>query len=125
MLRVLIADSSKLTAERFRAVLSEIANVTVVGQYVSGQKTLSSLKELRPDLVLLDQSILDGGGINVLRGIKKHRAGILVMMLLNFDSIQYRDKLRQSGADFVFFKSTELQEIIEKVTVLSKVTEIP
>jgi len=119
MLRVLIADSSSLTADRFTAMLTEVDNVRVVGQYVSGKKTLTSLKELSPDLVLLDQSISDGGGINILRGIKKHNMNILVMLLLNFDSIQYRDKLRQSGADFVFFKSTELQEIIESVTRLS------
>jgi DNA-binding NarL/FixJ family response regulator len=119
MLRVLIADSSSLTADRFGAVLTEIVNVGVVGQCISGKKTLASLKELVPDLVLLDQSISDGGGIKILRGIKKHNINILVMMLLNFDSIQYRDRLRQSGADFVFFKSTELSDIIEAVTGLS------
>jgi DNA-binding NarL/FixJ family response regulator len=119
LLRVLIADSSSLIADRFRAVLTEVVNVTVVGQYVSGKKTLNSVKELSPDLVLLDQSISDGGGIKLLRAIKKHNINILVMMLLNFDSIQYRDKLRQSGADFVFFKSTELSDIIDAVTRLS------
>lgn len=124
MFRILIADSSSLTADRFRDALSEIANVMVVGLCVSGEKALASLIELNPDLVLLDQSISDGGGIKILGEMKKHKPDTRIMMLLNFDSIKYRDKLKQSGADFVFFKSTELQQIVEAVTNLSMMADI-
>jgi len=75
LFKVLIADSSNLTAERFKSVLSDIDNVDVVAISVSGETTLTLVNKLNPDLVLLDQSISDGIGIEILGKIKKTQSG--------------------------------------------------
>ena len=54
VLRVLIVDDEAPARERLRALLSDIADVEVVGEAVDGIGTLASVERLQPDVVLLD-----------------------------------------------------------------------
>lgn len=53
-LKVLIVDDEPPARERLKSLLSEIPDVAVVGEAVSGAEALSSTHDLAPDIVLLD-----------------------------------------------------------------------
>jgi DNA-binding NarL/FixJ family response regulator len=53
-MRLFIADDSKVVRERLSALLSELDSVEIFGQARAVQEAISSIRELKPDLVILD-----------------------------------------------------------------------
>ncbi|OLE70880.1 MAG: hypothetical protein AUG74_07090 [Bacteroidetes bacterium 13_1_20CM_4_60_6] len=111
-MKIYIVDDSALVRERLIAMLSELAEVEIVGQAENPLVAVSAIQELRPDLVILDISMPGGSGINALQTLKKTTPAPLIMMLTNFSYSQYRKRCKTAGADFFLDKSNEFEEAI-------------
>jgi two-component system response regulator AlgR len=66
-LKVLIVDDEPPARERLRSLLGEIADVSVVGEAVSGAEALSLTYDLSPDIVLLDVRMPEMDGLEAAR----------------------------------------------------------
>jgi DNA-binding NarL/FixJ family response regulator len=81
MARVLLADSQPLFNEALEALISRGGGHEVVGRVVSADDTLSVVRRLRPDLVLVDAAVgLEGSPTLVARILDAH-AGAKVVVL--------------------------------------------
>ncbi len=89
----------------------DLPEVDVVGQAEDAPGTLDALRQVRPDVVILDIRMPGGNGIEVLREVKKMAPAPQVIMLTNFAYAQYRKKCKEAGADFFFDKSTEFEKL--------------
>jgi DNA-binding NarL/FixJ family response regulator len=120
-MRLFIADDSELLRERLVDVLSEIEGVEIVGQGEDTVKVIEAVKRLHPDLVILDIRMPGGNGILVLETLKKMENPPLVIMFTNYPFLQYRMRCLEAGADFFFYKSTEIEKLIDVVRESAKV----
>ena len=68
-LRVLIADDERLARQRLEDLLAHENNVEIVGQTDNGLTTVEAIRELKPDLVLLDIQMPGKTGLAVVREI--------------------------------------------------------
>jgi len=100
-------------------LLSGISNVAVVGQAQGAAQTITSVRESKPDVVILDVRMPDGTGIHVLENIRKERPATKVIMLTNYPFVQYRKRCLEAGASFFFDKSTEFHKIPRAVEQLT------
>ena len=66
-LKVLIVDDEPPARERLRSLLSEIAEVVVVGEALSGAEALALTHDLSPDIVLLDVRMPGMDGLEAAR----------------------------------------------------------
>ena len=112
-MKVFIADDSELVRERLKAMLSELTEIEIIGQAQDGIEATSSIRKLKPDVVILDIRMPGGSGIQVLQNIKKDKQAPIVIILTNYPYPQYRKKCMEVGADFFFDKSTEFEKIPE------------
>ena len=110
-LKVLISDDSATVRERLVTMALDLPGVDVVGQAQDAPGTLDALRQVRPDVVILDIRMPGGNGIDVLREVKKMTPAPQVIMLTNFAYAQYRKKCIEAGADFFFDKSTEFEKL--------------
>jgi len=64
-LRVLVVDDERLARQRVRRLLGNLPDVTVVGEAGSGEEAVEQVRQLSPDLLLLDVQMpeLDGFGV--------------------------------------------------------------
>jgi two-component system response regulator AlgR len=69
-LKVLIVDDEPPARERLRSLLSEIPEVVVVGEAVSGAEALALTHDLSPDIVLLDVRMPGMDGLETARHLK-------------------------------------------------------
>ena len=117
-MKVLIADDSEVFVQRLVQALGEINGVEIVGRARTGAEALQALRDLRPEVVILDIRMPDGTGIDVLEGMRKEKLAPITIVLTNFAFPQYRRRCLQMGARFFFDKSAEFAEVSEALSGL-------
>ncbi|NJQ00727.1 response regulator [Streptomyces zingiberis] len=71
MIRVLVVDDDFMVARLHGKQVEKLPGFTVVGEARSGAEALAAVRELRPDLVLLDIYLPDISGLDVLRELRR------------------------------------------------------
>jgi DNA-binding NarL/FixJ family response regulator len=119
-MKVLIVDDSKIVCKGLQQMLSNIADVEIVGQAHNSQDVFTSISESNPDVVILDIRLPGRSGIDVLKDIREKKLTTRVIMLTNYPYPQYRKKCEELGADYFFDKVTEIEEIPRVIEELAK-----
>ena len=119
-MRVLIVDDSKAVCKGLQQMLTGVPGIDIVGQVYNGKDAITSISELKPDMVILDIRLPDLSGIEVLKDIRAKNLSTRVIMLTNYPYPQYRKKCEELGADYFFDKVTEIEEIPKVIEKLAK-----
>jgi DNA-binding NarL/FixJ family response regulator len=117
-IRTLIADDHALVRAGIRALVEKLEGVTVVAEAGKGSEAVKLISELTPDLVLLDITMPDGSGFDVLQHVSKNVAGTRVIVLTVHEAGEYAIRaLREGAAGFLpkSAASTELERAIHTV----------
>ncbi len=118
MIRTLIADDHALVRAGIRALVEKIEGIIVVAEAGKGNEAIDLINELKPDLVLLDITMPDGSGFDVLHHLKKNLPEIRVIVLTVHEAGEYAIRaLREGAAGFLpkSAASTELEQAINTV----------
>ena len=118
-IRALIADDHALVRAGIRALVEKIDNVSVIAETGEGGEALRLIKELKPDVVLLDVTMPGLSGLEVLAESRKHLPNVRVIILTVHDEAEYAMQALRAGAAGFLPKSAaanELQVAIETVS---------
>jgi DNA-binding NarL/FixJ family response regulator len=117
VIRVLLADDQSLVRAGFRALLDAQPGVEVAGEAADGEETLALVRQLRPDLVLMDirMPVLDGLAATRLISEDPELAEVKVVMLTTFELDEYVFEAIRSGASGFLVKDTEPEELVRAV----------
>lgn len=77
-IRVLVADDHPLFRQELERVLSDYADLRLVGAARDGPEAVAMAQLLRPDIVLMDLSMPGGGGVEATRRIAAAAPGVRV-----------------------------------------------
>jgi DNA-binding NarL/FixJ family response regulator len=116
---VLIADDHPLVRAGVRKVLEQQPLVTVVGEAGDGEEALKLLRELDPDLLVLDLNMPNRDGFAVLREARDAAPGVRILVLTMHASVEYVARAVREGADGYLLKDTAVKDLaaaIESVT---------
>ncbi|NHI11181.1 two component system response regulator [Streptomyces sp. KO7888] len=117
MIRVLLADDQSLVRAGFRALLDAQSDIEVVAEAADGEEAVRSIRELRPDVVLMDirMPLLDG--LAATREITGDAGlqDVKVVMLTTFELDEYVFEAIRSGASGFLVKDTEPEELLRAV----------
>src|SRR5215213_2591454 len=117
-IRTLIADNHALVRAGIRALVEKIKGVMVVGEAGKGSEALKLVDETNPNLILLDLTMPDGSGFDVLQHVSKTFPEIRVIVLTVHEAGEYAIRaLREGAAGFLpkSAASTELEQAIQTV----------
>ncbi len=115
MLRVLIVDDHAITRDGLRRILSDYPDPLEVGEAANGSQTLSLVRQEHWDLILLDISLPDKSGLDVLKLIKKDRPGLAVIVLSMYPMDQYALRVLKAGGAGYLSKETASDELLQAV----------
>jgi two-component system, OmpR family, response regulator MtrA len=118
--RVLVVDDDPALAEMLTIVLrGEGFDTAVVGD---GTRALPAVRELRPDVVLLDLMLPGMNGIDVCRAIRSESGVPIVMLTAKSDTVDIVLGL-ESGADDYVVKPFKPKELVARIRARVRRTE--
>ena len=97
-IKILIADDHSLVREGLKQILELEQDFQVVGQAANGLETLDKIKELNPDVLLLDINMPVMGGIPTLRKIKEENIKVKTVVLTIHEGREYLMETLELGA---------------------------
>lgn len=113
-LRCFLVEDSPVIRQNLIATLEEMLPVTVVGTAEDEASALRWLRESQSDcdLMIIDIFLRSGSGLEVLRAAKSSARNTRLIVLTNFATPDMRKRCLDLGADRVFDKSAELEELL-------------
>uniref|UniRef100_A0AAU2V6M0 Response regulator transcription factor n=1 Tax=Streptomyces sp. NBC_00003 TaxID=2903608 RepID=A0AAU2V6M0_9ACTN len=118
MIRVVVVDDEALVRSGFGLILGAADDIEVVAT-ASGGDALETVREHRPDVVLLDIRMPDVDGLTVLAQLRALPAPPVVAMLTTFDTDEYVLTALHSGAAGFLLKDTEPDQLPQLVRTLA------
>lgn len=110
-----IVEDSPTIRENLIETLQELAQVEPVGMAETeheGKRWLAA-NDGSWDIAIVDLFLREGSGLNILEALqRKRRPGQKMIVLSNHASQDVRWRCEQLGADAVFDKSTEIEELV-------------
>lgn len=119
MIRVLVVDDEALIRMGFTHILNTVDDIDVVAAVPGGQ-AVRIVREMRPDVVLLDIRMPDVDGLTILVGLRRMPDPPVVAMLTTFDTDEYVATALRSGAAGFLLKDTDPEHLPYLVRVLAE-----
>jgi DNA-binding NarL/FixJ family response regulator len=118
-MKILICDDHKIVRDGLRQILQQLEEVTFIGEARDGNEALTILKVDVYEVVLLDISLPDQNGLEVLKYIKSKWPSTNVLMLSMHPQEQYAIRALKLGASGYLTKDTASEELIAAIKKVS------
>lgn len=105
-MNVFLIENSIPIRERLKATIEELGGC-VVGEGTVQDEILVDLKKAKPNIVIIDLSVVVGDGPAMLRRIKLVHPNIVIVIFTNYGNRQYQKVCLLSGADYFIDKSSD------------------
>ncbi|HEX7529536.1 MAG TPA: response regulator transcription factor [Pyrinomonadaceae bacterium] len=116
----MLADDHALVRAGIRALLSTIEGVEVIAEAGSGREALQLIRELQPDIVLLDITMPELSGLEVLKESKKDFPDLRVIILTVHEAGEYAMEALRAGAAGYLPKSAAANELQVAIKIVSR-----
>ncbi|SOD85171.1 two component transcriptional regulator, LuxR family [Streptomyces sp. Ag109_G2-15] len=118
VIRVLVVDDEALIRTGFTHILNTADDIEVVAAVPGGQAA-RAVRELLPDVVLLDIRMPDVDGLSILADLRRMPQAPVVAMLTTFDADEYVATALRSGAAGFLLKDTDPEQLPHLVRTLA------
>jgi DNA-binding NarL/FixJ family response regulator len=106
---VLLVDDHVLVRHGFRRILEDENSITVVGEAGDGIRALTMVRELRPNIVLMDCAMPGGDGFSATREIaNSYRESKVVMLSMHSEASWVRRALDAGARGYILKNAIEL-----------------
>jgi two-component system invasion response regulator UvrY len=114
-IRVLIADDHAIVREGLKQILADTANIVVEGEADNGLSAVQLVRGCDSNVLLLDISMPDRSGIEVLKQIRKEKPALAVLMLSMHREDQYAVRALKAGASGYLNKQSAPAELVNAI----------
>lgn len=118
--RVLIADDHALMREGIIAFLKFYDDIEIVGEASNGLEAIERAMKLKPDVILMDVSMPELGGIEATLEIKHRMPGIKILILTQYSDKEYVSRLLKAGVSGYLLKQAVGTDLISAIRAVAK-----
>lgn len=111
-IRLLIVDDHVLIREGIRSLLENQPDIDIIGEATNGSEAIQQTLSLRPDIVLMDITMPEMGGIEATVKVKEMVPETKVLILTVHEEDRYLSEILKAGASGYFTKGGSSNELI-------------
>lgn len=115
MVKILVVDDHDLVRMGISRILDDVEEFSVVGNANTGEEAIRLVRELDPDVVMMDVKMPGIGGVEATKRIKLVNEEISIIAVTSCDDDLYPSKLMRAGASAYITKKAAPDEMIEAV----------
>ena len=121
MIRAAIADDQPLVRAGLRSIFEHADDITVVAEASDGRAAVETVREVHPDVILMDvrMPIMDGIEATRLITSDPQLGGVRILILTTFDLDEYVYAALQAGASGFLLKDAPPERMFDAVRVVA------
>lgn len=116
--KVLIVDDHPLVRQGLRTVIEQEPNLEVCGEAESADKALDAVENEKPDIVIVDLTLKDSNGLDLIKDVNVRHPRILLLVLSMRDEAFYAERVLRAGARGYVTKEEGPQKVVEAIRQL-------
>lgn len=120
MIKILIADDHAIVRKGLKQILADAPDIASIDEAGSGHEALKKVRENNYNVVLLDISMPDMSGVDVLKQLKTERPKLPVLILTMHPEDQYAVRILKAGASGYLTKESAPDELISAIQKVSQ-----
>ncbi|SRR6266496_5146806 len=119
-IRILIADDHGVIRGGLKALLAAFSDITVVGEASDGGEAITKAMELKPDILLMDMSMPNMGGIEATRQLAQALPNLRILILtVHEDESLLKEAIRAGASGYVVKRAAE-EDLIHAIRVVAR-----
>jgi two-component system response regulator NreC len=119
-IRLLLVDDHDVVRSGLRMLLENESDVEIVGECGTAESALTSLSEVRPDVVLMDIGLPDVSGIDATLEIKDRRPETAVVALTIHEDEEYFFRMLDAGASGYIPKRAAPEQLLTAIRAAAR-----
>jgi two-component system, NarL family, response regulator NreC len=122
MLDILIVDDNARFRDMLKTLLQSAFPLSQVSTAAEGSAALLRIAKMPPDVIIMDIRMPGKNGLVLTGEIKQRNENIVIIVLTNLDTPEYRQAALAKGADFFLSKESAKAEDIQELvgTIIAK-----
>ncbi len=110
--RILIVDDHPIVRQGLRRLMENEDDLSVCGEVETARDARSAIKELNPDAVIVDISLKQGDGIELVRDVRAHHPTLPMLVLSMHDEAIYAERMLSAGANGYIMKQAASEQFL-------------
>jgi DNA-binding NarL/FixJ family response regulator/TolA-binding protein len=115
-IRILLADEDALRRDGLAAVLQANAGYEVVAQCPDGESALTQMRQLRPDVAVLDLNLPKLHGIELVRRVRGEMLGTKIVIMAGTTDDDIVREVVRAGADAYLLKNGPARHLTDAIS---------
>lgn len=118
MIKLIVADDHKIFRDGIVSIMNTIEDITVIGEAKDGRKVMDLLETILPDVILMDISMGDAGGLMTTKLVKEKYPAIKILVLSMHAESTYIVKMLEAGASGYVLKDAGSRELVNAINTV-------
>ncbi len=114
-INILLVDDHPLVREWLATLISQRPDFQVCGETGDALEALRLVESIKPDIAVVDISLVSGSGIELIKNIKARQGDVAVLVLSMHDELIYAERALRAGAGGYVMKSEATQKIFQAI----------
>jgi DNA-binding NarL/FixJ family response regulator len=117
--RVLIVDDHPIVRQGLKRMIEAEPDLEVCGEAATESQARRAIRELDPDIVIVDLALQEGDGLELVRDVHAHHPDVPMLVLSMHDETIYAERLLSEGASGYIMKQAAADQLLNALrTVL-------
>jgi DNA-binding NarL/FixJ family response regulator len=110
--RVLIVDDHPIVRQGLRRMIEPEPDLVVCGEVQTEREARAAIRALAPDVVIVDISLAQGDGLELVRDVHAQRPELPMLVLSMHDELIYAERLLAAGASGYIMKQAASEQLL-------------
>jgi DNA-binding NarL/FixJ family response regulator len=113
--KILIVDDHPIVRQGLAQLINQEDDLVVCGQAEGANQALSTIKKTRPDTVIVDISLKDRSGLELIKDIRAQHPDLAVLALSMHDESLYAERALRAGARGYVMKAEATENVVKAI----------